>query len=456
MHPAIRQFPSQHFYEGRLLDAEAVARRYASAGAHAHAPPPDAPYLRSENQGLFGPYTFFDVSHGRSARGGGTSLRNEAEASLAAEIVRQLFRRFPTVDWEGAKDGEGPRIGIITPYRQQLNELRDALRRSMDAGALKKVSISTIDGFQGREKDVIIFSAVRAHGPVQAGPTSIGFVADIRRMNVGLTRARHALLVLGSAASLVSSPDWRALVEDARRRSCVKSTPASFASLFDSLPPIAPSSRRPAQQQLQPEAAARAEAAAAARPDSASARQASGPGPSSARESRSRRRPSPSFRRLCPATAAAPASALHPPCSRRVHPLCLLFFVSAGSVSDDCSSSSSGRAAAGAGASRPTASSQAAPPPPPAKASLLADILGGLSTISDPTSVPPPAPAPPPRPRTLAPPRRHRPAGPAPIPSPAGPASTGPAPAGAAPTGPSPAGPAPDVRNMVFAFFLWS
>ena len=61
---------------------------------------------------------------------------------------------------------------------------------------------------------------------VRSGGGGIGFVNDLRRLNVALTRARHALYIVGSEASLTASPDWRALVEDAKRRGCVRDVDA--------------------------------------------------------------------------------------------------------------------------------------------------------------------------------------------------------------------------------------
>lgn len=77
-----------------------------------------------------------------------------------------------------------------------------------------QVCVSTVDSYQGRQLDVIILSCVRA----SAGASGVGFVADMRRMNVSITRAKRALWILGSAATLQRSPVWAALLEDVRRR----------------------------------------------------------------------------------------------------------------------------------------------------------------------------------------------------------------------------------------------
>jgi superfamily I DNA and/or RNA helicase len=81
-------------------------------------------------------------------------------------------------------------LGIIAPYSAQVGVLRD-LRAADPSGALARVEISTVDGFQGREKDAIVLSATRSNEKGE-----VGFLADARRMNVAVTRARkHCVLV---------------------------------------------------------------------------------------------------------------------------------------------------------------------------------------------------------------------------------------------------------------------
>ena len=102
-------------------------------------------------------------------------------------------------------------VGVVAPYRAQLAELRNALR-----GINGDVEVSTVDAFQGREKDIVIVSCVRApsHG---RDVESIGFLADRHRLNVLLSRARLACWVVGHASTLRRNDDWRALVEAAER-----------------------------------------------------------------------------------------------------------------------------------------------------------------------------------------------------------------------------------------------
>lgn len=106
-------------------------------------------------------------------------------------IYRELLNRYPLL--RGT-----PSVGIISPYKSQVKLLKDSFEQALGAEGARLVDINTIDGFQGREKDIILFSCVRS----VRGKGGIGFVADERRINVGLTRARCSLIVIGNAKAL--------------------------------------------------------------------------------------------------------------------------------------------------------------------------------------------------------------------------------------------------------------
>ncbi|KAK5689567.1 DEAD-box type RNA helicase, partial [Elasticomyces elasticus] len=105
------------------------------------------------------------------------------------------------------------KIGIITPYKGQLREMKTRFAARYGNEIFSKVDFNTTDAFQGRESEVIIFSCVRASNK------GIGFLSDIRRMNVGLTRAKSSLWVLGNSQSLVQGEFWKSLIVNARSRS---------------------------------------------------------------------------------------------------------------------------------------------------------------------------------------------------------------------------------------------
>ncbi|XP_042457876.1 uncharacterized ATP-dependent helicase C29A10.10c-like [Zingiber officinale] len=194
MHPQIRDFPSRYFYQGRLTDSESIANL------------DDEVYYRDP---LLHPYAFFDITHGReSHRGGSVSYQNVHEAQFSLRLYEHLQK------FVKSNGGKKLSVGIITPYKLQLKCLQrefDDVLKSEDG---RDIYINTVDAFQGQERDVIIMSCVRAsnHG--------VGFVADIRRMNVALTRARRGLWVIGNANALMHSEDWAALIADAKSRKC--------------------------------------------------------------------------------------------------------------------------------------------------------------------------------------------------------------------------------------------
>ena len=112
--------------------------------------------------------------------------------------------------------GQGPEIGIISPYKSQVKLIRESLAALLPAVA-EHVDVNTIDGFQGREKQVIVFSSVRSN---QRGKRNIGFVADERRINVGLSRARCSLLLVGNRHALLKNSQWEVLLRTTSDAGC--------------------------------------------------------------------------------------------------------------------------------------------------------------------------------------------------------------------------------------------
>ncbi|CAH8382155.1 unnamed protein product [Eruca vesicaria subsp. sativa] len=125
-----------------------------------------------------------------------------------ADIEAQTTR-----DWHTYQLKSSSQLAIISPYNYQVKTLKDRFKEMFGAEADRMVDINTVDGFQGREKDVAIFSCVRANDRGE-----IGFLSNSRRMNVGITRAKSSVLVVGSAATLKSDPLWKKLVESAEKR----------------------------------------------------------------------------------------------------------------------------------------------------------------------------------------------------------------------------------------------
>jgi len=160
MHPSISAFPSWRFYRGELKNAVTDADRQL---------PPGLPF-RS-------PLVFLHVDAMESS--GGASKKNEAEADCVAWVVEQVMQH----------EVRPESIGVISPYGAQVK----LIQRSLPYNAQLAVQVSTVDAFQGSEREVIIFSLVRAN---RRG--DVGFVADWRRLNVALTRARRLCVVIGN------------------------------------------------------------------------------------------------------------------------------------------------------------------------------------------------------------------------------------------------------------------
>ncbi|KAG8049768.1 hypothetical protein GUJ93_ZPchr0009g1168 [Zizania palustris] len=218
MHPEISRFPSLHFYESKLLDGAQKADK--SAPFHDH--------------DCLGPYMFFDVADGREQCGKNAatqSLCNQFEADAALELLGFLKKRYP-LEFSCRK------IGIITPYRSQLSLLRSRFNSYFGPEIVAEMEINTVDGFQGREVDILVLSTVRAsnssdnkHHTGEA--RSIGFVADVRRMNVALTRARFSLWIVGNARTLQTNSHWASLLQNAKERNLFISVKRPYSSLFE-------------------------------------------------------------------------------------------------------------------------------------------------------------------------------------------------------------------------------
>ena len=100
-------------------------------------------------------------------------------------------------------------VGIISPYRAQVQYLRHLIKKTDFYKPFRKIiSVNTVDGFQGQERDIIVISMVRSNEEGQ-----IGFLRDLRRMNVAITRARRKLIILGDSATLIRHPFYRRLKE---------------------------------------------------------------------------------------------------------------------------------------------------------------------------------------------------------------------------------------------------
>jgi hypothetical protein len=165
-------FPSDLFYGGRLNNGVSSAERRPLAGF---------PWPREEFPVAFVPVVGDEFDDG-------VSKYNEAEAAAACDAVVALLQ---------GGQCRIPDIAVVTPYAAQARLIRRQLRHLLPDNGPPYVEVSSVDGFQGREKEAVVFSAVRSN---EYG--AIGFTSDWRRVNVSFTRARRALIVIGNEVTL--------------------------------------------------------------------------------------------------------------------------------------------------------------------------------------------------------------------------------------------------------------
>ncbi|KAI3405053.2 SEN1 [Candida oxycetoniae] len=201
MHPQISQFPSREFYQSKLADG----------------PDMEIKNKRSWHEIMpLTPYRFFDIV-GRHEKNELTrSLFNTEEANICLQLVCRLIETIPQQHLAG-------RIGIISPYKEQIRTIKDVFVRRFGRIILSEIDFNTVDGFQGQEKEIIIMSCVRA-----SPDGNVGFLSDVRRMNVALTRARTTLWILGNRTSLSRNKVWKSLLDDAEKRNAITNAYSGF------------------------------------------------------------------------------------------------------------------------------------------------------------------------------------------------------------------------------------
>lgn len=191
MNEAIARFSSEMFYGGRLESAPEVRSRGILDF--------DTPVSWIDSSAVDSKEEFIGDTYGRI---------NRAEAALTLDTLKKYIAGI-------GKERllyENTDIGVISPYKAQVQLLRRMFGRDAFLRPFRNsITVNTVDGFQGQERDIIIISLVRAN---EDG--SIGFLSDIRRMNVAITRARMKLFILGNAGTLRKHPFYRKLYEYVR------------------------------------------------------------------------------------------------------------------------------------------------------------------------------------------------------------------------------------------------
>lgn len=186
MHPCLSSFPSNTFYEGSLQNGVTSEERLLP---HSKFPWPDP----------LKPMLFYCVNGQEEISGSGTSYLNRAEAVSIEKFTTALLKC----------DVQSNQIGIITPYEGQRSYLVQHMQHSgtLNQKSYQDIEVASVDAFQGREKDFILLSCVRANEYC-----GIGFLSDPRRLNVALTRARYGVILVGNPNVLAKQPLWNYLL----------------------------------------------------------------------------------------------------------------------------------------------------------------------------------------------------------------------------------------------------
>lgn len=179
MHPQIMRFSSDYFYKGKLEAASSVLERD-----------------KDEEQPCF---EFIDTAgcgFQEKVKKETLSTYNEDEARLTIKLLKQLVQ-------------PGKSVGIIAPYKAQIEFLNDLLKEEeLPDETRESITINTVDAFQGQERDMMLISLTRSNDN-----SEIGFLKEYRRMNVAMTRAKSRLVVIGDSATLGKDSFYNAVLD---------------------------------------------------------------------------------------------------------------------------------------------------------------------------------------------------------------------------------------------------
>lgn len=188
MNDEIMRFSSDWFYGGMLQSAPEV--KYRSILDF------DTPIEWVNTEGMDCNEEFVGENYGRI---------NKPEAELSVNQLKEYITRIGRTRFLEERID----VGLISPYKAQVQYLRQLLKRDAFFKPFRPlITVNTVDGFQGQERDVILISLVRANEEGQ-----IGFLNDLRRMNVAITRARMKLIILGDASTLTKHAFYKKLYE---------------------------------------------------------------------------------------------------------------------------------------------------------------------------------------------------------------------------------------------------
>ncbi|MEQ9298326.1 MAG: AAA domain-containing protein [Cyclobacteriaceae bacterium] len=196
MHPDIMDFPSQQFYKGALKADESVLSRGLLTGANVE-------FVDTAGCG-------FDEQVNEQT----LSTYNPDEAALMARHMGLLLSENTAL-----LGSEEITIGVIAPYRAQVEYLENNLEAVVEQFDISdRLSVNTVDSFQGQERDIIYISLTRSNDKGE-----IGFLKNIKRMNVAMTRAKRKLVIIGDSATLGGNDFFNAMIDHFQDKAAYKS-----------------------------------------------------------------------------------------------------------------------------------------------------------------------------------------------------------------------------------------
>ncbi|WP_457561677.1 IGHMBP2 family helicase [Caminibacter pacificus] len=194
MNEKINNFPSCEFYDCKVKTFEEIKNITIK----------DLGINESEKFAGLEPYVFFDTCGKflEKVKKDSPSKYNPLEAEFVKELVKEFLDK-------GAKEEH---IGVITPYKDHEEYIKNLLEKEN-----VRIEVKSVDGFQGREKEIIIVSLVRANDKEE-----IGFLSDVRRLNVAITRPKRKLIIIGDAKTLKVHKTYENLIEYVKKNGVYK------------------------------------------------------------------------------------------------------------------------------------------------------------------------------------------------------------------------------------------
>uniref|UniRef100_UPI003AABEA36 putative helicase mov-10-B.1 n=1 Tax=Centroberyx gerrardi TaxID=166262 RepID=UPI003AABEA36 len=200
-HPAILEIPNKLFYDGELEPCAAEKKRNSYC-SWKHLP----------REGF--PLIFHGVVGNNDREANSPSFFNKEEVDVLLDYLKKLIH---DLHQNSVTKIEPEHIGIIAPYRKQVEKIRKALKIDKDLRKenLENITIGSVEEFQGKESEVILVSTVRSNAKSieQDQRFTLGFVNNEKRFNVAMTRAQALLIVVGNPAVLKTDPNWNQFIE---------------------------------------------------------------------------------------------------------------------------------------------------------------------------------------------------------------------------------------------------